>query len=139
MDEDECRRRFGSADHAYLATTGSDGVPHLVPVVFDLTGQEVSVAVDHKPKRTPALRRLRNIAENPRVSLLVDEYSTDWDALWWVRADGTAEVVDAGPRHERAVAALQLRYAQYRVVPPTGPVILTTVHRWTGWSASAAL
>lgn len=137
MDDDECRRRFGSADHAYLATVGPDGAPHLVPVVFDLDAHanRVVVVVDHKPKRTTALRRLRNIADDPRVSLLADEYGDDWDRLWWVRADGTAEVVDGGPEHERAVARLQSRYRQYREVPPTGPVIVTTVHRWSGWAA----
>lgn len=137
MDEDECRRRFGAADHACLATTGADGAPHLVPVVFDLTGDEVAVVVDHKPKRSTRLRRLRNISENPRVALLAEEYSPEWDALWWVRADGTAEVVVDGPRRDDAVRRLQQRYPQYRQVPPTGPVILTTVHRWTGWAASA--
>ncbi|MCU1432612.1 MAG: class F420-dependent oxidoreductase, partial [Actinotalea sp.] len=58
MHDDECRRRFGSADHAYLATVGPDAAPHLVPVVFDLTGDQVVTAVDHKPKRSTALRRL---------------------------------------------------------------------------------
>ena len=137
MDDDECRRRSGAADHAYLATVGPDGAPHLVPVVFDLDADANRIAVvgDHKPKRTTALRRLRNIAEDPRVSLLADEYRADWDRLWWVRADGTAEVVDGGPQHERAVVRLQIRYPQYREVPPTGPVILTTVRRWSGWAA----
>lgn len=135
MDHDECRRRFGAADHAYLATVGPDGAPHLVPVVFDVEADQVVVVVDHKPKRTTALRRLRNIAANPQVCLLADGYDDDWDRLWWVRADGTAEVVDGGPAHERAVARLQRRYRQYREVPPTGPVILTTVHRWSGWEA----
>lgn len=135
MDRDECRRRFGAADHAYLATVGPDGAPHLVPVVFDVEADQVVVVVDHKPKRTTALRRLRNIVANPQVCLLADGYDDDWDRLWWVRADGTAEVVDGGREHERAVARLQRRYRQYREVPPTGPVILTTVHRWSGWES----
>ena len=91
MDPAECRRRFGSARRAVLATTGSDNQPHLVPVTFALLDDEVLVhAVDHKPKRTTALRRLRTIAENPRVAFLADRYDDDWARLWWIRADGEA-------------------------------------------------
>jgi PPOX class probable F420-dependent enzyme len=136
MDDDECRRRFAAADHAYLATVGADKAPHLVPVVFDLTDDRVVIAVDHKPKRTTALRRLRNIRENPRVCLLADAYSSEWDALWWVRADGSAVVVDDGSVHDDAVVRLQRRYPQHREQPPTGPVIVIDVLRWTGWSAT---
>ncbi|MCL3862505.1 TIGR03668 family PPOX class F420-dependent oxidoreductase [Actinotalea sp. K2] len=135
LDPDECRRRFGASEHAYLATVGPDGAPHLVPVVFDLTDDRITVAVDHKPKRTTALQRLRNIAADPRVTLLADHWSTDWQELWWVRADGEATVVDSGREHEAAVRRLQRRYAQYVTTPPRGPVILTVVHRWTGWEA----
>ena len=135
MDDDECRRRFGSADHAYLATVRSDGAPQLLPVGFDLTDDQVAVVVDHKPKRTTALRRLRNIGQNPRVCLLADAYSADWDALWWVRADGSAVVVDGGRAHENAIRLLVQRYPQYVDEPPVGPVILITIDRWTGWSA----
>jgi len=137
MDPGECRRRFAAAEHAYLATTGADAVPHVVPVVFALAGDEVVVVVDHKPKRTTALRRLRNIRENPRVCFLADAYSADWDQLWWVRADARAEVIDVGPRHDDAVVRLARRYPQYRDRVPTGPVVIARVERWTGWSAAA--
>ncbi|WP_066589618.1 TIGR03668 family PPOX class F420-dependent oxidoreductase [Cellulomonas timonensis] len=136
MDPDECRRRFAAADHAYLATTGTDAMPHLVPVTHALVDDQVLLAVDHKPKRTPALRRLRNIAENPRVSLLVDHYRDDWELLWWVRADARAEVVTHGPAHDWVVAELSARYPQYQGRPPTGPAIVAHVDRWTGWSAA---
>ncbi|MBK5248949.1 MAG: TIGR03668 family PPOX class F420-dependent oxidoreductase [Actinomycetales bacterium] len=137
MDVDECRRRFAAVDHAHLATTGDDGQPHLVPVVVTLVGDEIFFAVDHKPKRTTALRHLRNIAENPRVSFLVDHYEANWTRLWWVRADAEARVVAGGEEHARAVAALQERHRPYAVLPPTGPVVLAGVLRWSGWSAAA--
>lgn len=136
MDPDECRARFASQRRAVLATTGLDGVPHLVPVTFALLDDVVVHAVDHKPKRTTALRRLRNVAENPRVALLVDHYTDDWSVLWWVRADASAEVVTDGPRHAAAVAALVGRYPQYADVPPVGPVVWADVRRWSGWSAT---
>ena len=136
MGPDECRRRFAAADHAYLATTGADAMPHLVPVVHALVDDQVLLVVDHKPKRTWALRRLRNITENPRVALLVDEYGDDWERLWWVRADARAEIVTSGPAHDQAVAALSERYPQYRRRPPAGPAIVARVERWTGWAAA---
>ena len=138
MDDDECRSRFAAAEHAYLATVGPDGAPHLVPVVHDLTDDEIVVVVDHKPKRTEQLRRLTNIRAHPEVAFLVDHFSSDWDRLWWVRADAVAEVVDDDPRHAAAVARLQRRYPQYREQVPTGPVIVARVRRWTGWSASGS-
>lgn len=117
-----------------LATTGADGRPHLVPVTFAVLGDVVVVSVDHKPKRSTDLRRLRNIRENPSVAFLVDHWATDWSRLWWVRADATAEVVD-GPPSAAELAALQERYPPYRQVPPPGPVIRARVERWTGWRA----
>ncbi|MGD0558042.1 MAG: TIGR03668 family PPOX class F420-dependent oxidoreductase [Streptosporangiaceae bacterium] len=129
----DARRRFANARVARLATTGADGSPHLVPVTFAAAGDLVYTAVDHKPKRTRNLRRLRNIAENPNVALLVDHYADDWAALWWVRADGTAQVVERAPD---AIRLLSERYPQYQATPPEGPFIVISVRRWTGWSAS---
>ena len=135
MDADECRRRFATAEHAYLATTGDDGRPHVVPVVFAVDGDRVVTAVDSKPKRTTQLRRLRNVAENPHVAFLVDVYDSDWDRLWWVRADATAVVVEADAA-VWAVDALQAKYSQYEAAPPGGPVLVADVCRWSGWAAS---
>jgi PPOX class probable F420-dependent enzyme len=140
MDPEEARRRFAGSRVARLATVGADGAPHLVPIVFALEGDRIWSAVDHKPKRTTALRRLANVAADPRVAVLADHYEDDWDALWWVRADGEARVLSTDdPAAERdrarAVAALVDRYPIYRRRPPAGPAIAIDVLRWTGWSA----
>lgn len=136
MDVEDCRRRFAAAPHAYLATVNDDGTPHLVPVVHAVHGDEVLVVVDHKPKRTTDLRRLRNIRARPGVAFLADHYAADWDRLWWVRADATARVVEDGPEHADGVARLQLRYPHYVERVPDGPLIVARVDRWTGWSAT---
>jgi PPOX class probable F420-dependent enzyme len=131
----EARRLFASARVARLATADATGQPHLVPLVFALSGDSVVSAVDAKPKRTRALRRLRNIAENPHVALLADHYDdADWDALWWVRAEGEARVLE-GDDAARALALLSERYVQYRAEPPAGPVLAIAVTRWSGWHA----
>jgi PPOX class probable F420-dependent enzyme len=138
MDEEEARRRFVAARVARLATVDAEGRPHLVPLVFAARGGELVTAVDHKPKRSQRLRRLRNIAAHPAVCLLVDVYDEDWDRLWWVRADGDARVLPPGTPGEypAAIALLRDKYAPYRRRPPDGPVITVTVHRWQGWRAA---
>lgn len=133
MDTGEARRRFAAARVAHLATAGLTGQPHIVPVTFAVEGDRVYTAIDHKPKRTTALKRLANIQQNPRVALLVDEYDDDWTRLWWVRADGAAVVQD---RNEEAVELLTARYAHYEGRPPDGPVVVIAVDRWSGWSAA---
>jgi PPOX class probable F420-dependent enzyme len=135
----EARERFATAPVARLATVGADGRPHLVPITFALLGEDAIVtAVDHKPKRTLALRRLANIAANPQVTLLADHYADDWRALWWARADGRAQVLSAnsGPRAMLGVDALVDRYPQYRDRRPSGALILIEVERWSGWSGA---
>ena len=138
MDAKTIRRRLEAARVARLATAGGDARPHLVPIVFALEGERIYFAVDSKPKRTRDLRRLANIAANPRVSVLVDHYDDDdWSRLWWVRADGDAHVVSEGVETERALDLLARKYPQYRQARPPGPVVVIAVDRMTGWEAAA--
>ena len=96
-----------------LATVDAAGQPLVVPVCFALLGERLYWAVDGKPKQTRNLRRLRNIAENPRVSLVVDEWDEDWQRLRWVIVEANAaEVTDSGER-ARALDALVAKYPQY--------------------------
>ena len=135
MTPAEARERFAAARVARLATADARGRPHLVPVVFAVDGDRIYSVVDAKPKRTTALRRLRNVAENPFVALLVDHYDdADWAALWWVRAEGRGRVLELdAPEARRAVELLRARYPQQRVV---GAVLAVDVERWSGWSAA---
>jgi PPOX class probable F420-dependent enzyme len=118
-----------------LATVGADLRPHVVPVTYVVHGDEVYVGIDQKPKTTTALKRLRNIAANDRVAILVDEYDEDWTHLWWVRIDGVARVLPEAPA---AVDLLRAKYPQYEADPPRGPVIVVRVDSWSGWSYAQA-
>ena len=134
----ERRDRFAAARVARLATVGPHGIPHLVPVVFVVLGDEVWSAVDHKPKSTRELRRLRNIRANPQVSLLVDHYDDEWTRLWWVRADGRATVVEGGSSGtDDVLDALAAKYPQYAADPPAGPFVRVHVARWSSWQHDA--
>jgi PPOX class probable F420-dependent enzyme len=124
---------------ARLATVGVNGSPHLVPICFAVEGDTIYNAVDHKPKRDRRLRRLANVEANARACVLADHYEdADWSALWWVRADGSARVLDAASAEgRRAVSLLGERYSPYRDIPPQGPVLALDVERWSGWRAEA--
>jgi PPOX class probable F420-dependent enzyme len=160
LPADRARDLFAGSRVARLATADAAGVPHLVPIVFALhaggRGDVLYSAVDAKPKRTTALRRLANAAANPAVAVLADHYAEDWTALWWARADGRARVLaraaaDAADAADAATAAdapdaaevrlaltlLAERYPQYRTAPPPGPVLAVDVTRWSGWAASS--
>lgn len=132
--DDAFRQRVRDAPVARLATVRPDGRPHVVPITFALDGDTIVTAIDHKPKTTANLQRLRNIEAQPQVSIVVDQYDDDWSRLWWVRADGRARVVSVGTDFARAVAGLAAKYLPYRERPPRGPVIVVTVERWSSWS-----
>jgi PPOX class probable F420-dependent enzyme len=138
---DDARHRFLTSRVARLATVDVNGQPHIVPVVFAASDDTIYSAVDAKPKRSTALRRLANVRANPKVALLADYYDEDWTQLWWARADGTGRVLDKADAEtqaeaERAIALLCARYPQHERARPTGPVLAVDVERWSGWSAS---
>ncbi|MFD1813777.1 TIGR03668 family PPOX class F420-dependent oxidoreductase [Rhodococcus gannanensis] len=134
MDRIAAQDLFATARVATLGTVTPEGLPHVVPVVFAMTGGVIASAVDGKPKSTRELRRLANVRASGRATVLVDEYDEDWTRLWWVRADGPADVVDAtSPVGAAGVAALRRKYPQYGEAPPAGPVIVVRPDRWVSW------
>src|SRR5262245_45521586 len=104
---DELQRRFLLAQRVLrLSTVDTDGQPYLVPICFALDGDTLYSAIDEKPKSTAiGLRRLRNVAANPRVALLADQYDdTDWSRLGYLLLLGRARTLVSGPQHARALA-----------------------------------
>jgi PPOX class probable F420-dependent enzyme len=135
MDAARCRELLAAERVGRLATVRPGGRPHVVACCFAFSGSRVWTAVDDKPKATERLQRLANVRANPWASLLVDHYEEDWDALWWVRVDGPAAVIEDGDERDEAVAALAAKYAQYATARPAGPVISVVAERISGWSA----
>lgn len=139
MEETVARERFAAARVARMATVTRTGAPHLVPVTFAVRNNFVVTAVDHKPKRTNALKRIANIDHERRVAFLVDEYTEEWDSLWWVRVDGNARIIDAVDEHEALadpLSWLSAKYGQYRQLQPQGPLILVQMEHVSGWASS---
>ena len=130
LTEEESRQRFTKSTIARLATITPSGHPHVIPVTFAIQNSTLYIAVDHKPKTTHNLQRIRNIKQNPAVSVLADHYADDWTTLWWTRADGTATITD----DETPIDLLVAKYPQYQETRPHGPVIEIRITHWTGWS-----
>jgi len=127
------RHRIG-----HLATADAAGAPHVIPFCFALVDDTLYFVVDGKPKRKKglAIKRMRNIAENPAVAVVVDDYDDDWNRLAYLLLRGRAAIVNDEAVRNRALAALREKYPQYRTMVLDGPdhpvVAITTecVHFW---------
>jgi PPOX class probable F420-dependent enzyme len=124
-------RRIG-----HLATADKSAVPHVVPVCFGLAGDRLYITIDRKPKRERGrpLKRLSNIADNPRAAIVFDRYDEDWRRLAWVMLHGRAEILTAGPEHDRAQSLLRARYPQLDAMQIGElPVIAIHIERVASW------
>lgn len=131
------RHRIG-----HLATANAAGVPHVVPVCFALVGDYFYFVIDEKPKRArTGLKRLRNLAENPRVALVIDDYDdADWSRLAYLLIRGPAACVTDPAEFTQALHALRTRYAQYRTMPlafETHPMVRIVPEQRHFWRAAA--
>jgi PPOX class probable F420-dependent enzyme len=129
------RRFLDSRRVGHLATADLRAAPHVVPVCFAVADAALYITIDEKPKQTGApLKRLRNIAENPAVAVVVDRYDDDWARLGWVMLRGPAEILAGGAEHARAQALLRARYPQLTAMDIAAlPVIAVRVERVTSW------
>ena len=121
---------------AHLASADPQAVPHLIPICFHYDGNRFYSVLDQKPKRTAVtnLKRVRNILANPNVALVIDHWQEEWQGLWYVLVNGTADLLYEGPEHQQAIASLREKYPQYRTMDlDTNPIIRitpTNIIRW---------
>jgi PPOX class probable F420-dependent enzyme len=111
-------------------------MPHVVPVCFAISDGTLYITIDEKPKRRSGkpLKRLRNIAENPAVAVVVDRYDEDWAMLGWVMLHGRAEILTGGTEHQDAQRLLRSRYPQLGAMQiAQHPVIAVRIDRTTSW------
>jgi PPOX class probable F420-dependent enzyme len=122
---------------AHLATADAKGQPHVIPICFVFDGKNFYSPVDEKPKRVAPqkLKRIRNLLENPQVSLVIDHYNEDWRKLTYVLLFGKARVLASGVKHRNAVKLLRRKYSQYRKMTIDRlPMILIRPTRIRSWS-----
>ena len=137
----EIRVKLEAARVARLATLDAERSPHMVPICFVCDGSVFYSAIDRKPKRVAAnsLARLKNIAQTPRVALLVDHYDEDWTRLGWVMVHGRAEILADGGEHDAAQALLRSRYPQLAPMHIAGQaVIAVRITRSVSWGDLSA-
>ena len=137
----EAQARFlASCRVGHLATADARATPHLVPVCFVVSEGALYITIDQKPKGDiRALKRLRNIAENPVAAFVADRYDEDWTRLGWVMLRGPAEILADGAEHDRAQAMLRSRYPQYQGMALDDlPVIAIRIGRVTSWGNLSA-
>ena len=111
---------------ARLATADGDGAPHAIPICYAFDGETLYSALDLKPKQVGGrrLKRVRNILANPKVALIIDDYSEDWDTLAYVLIQGTATLLDDGDEQSKAESLLREKYPQYERLLETGCTVL---------------
>ena len=88
-----------------------------MPIVFARVGERIFSPIDEKPKKKARLSRLSNIEANPNVMILLDNYSSDWGLLWWIRLNCFARVItETDEIWENAEKSLRQKYPQYQDV-----------------------
>jgi len=124
---------------AHLATCGGDGQPHVVPICYAVEAAALHFVVDEKPKASKRLRRLRNLEENPRAAVVIDDYDDEWRRLAYLLLRGTASVVRDPGEYQRVVALLRARYGPYRAMPLAmvdNPLVRIAIESEHFWSAA---
>jgi PPOX class probable F420-dependent enzyme len=107
-----------------VATAGSSGVPHLVPVCHVLAGGKVYFASGDDA------RKVKNLQANPRVTVTVDLYSDHWGTLKGVMIQGRARLIERGSRFRRIRDLLYRKYPQYpreAAISPTDSVVVEVI------------
>jgi PPOX class probable F420-dependent enzyme len=140
LDEIPVRDFISAARIAHLATVSGANEPHNVPLCFWFDGARFYFAIDEKPKRKTgaAIKRMKNIAENPRVALLIDHYDEDWSRLAYVMINGAATIVADTREYSLAIQNLRAKYSQYKDMkfsPEINPVVRIDPDRVHAWGA----
>jgi nitroimidazol reductase NimA-like FMN-containing flavoprotein (pyridoxamine 5'-phosphate oxidase superfamily) len=57
--------------------------------------------------------KVRNLEANPRITVIVDEYSDHWGGLKGAMVQGRARLIERGPAFARIRDLLYAKYPQY--------------------------
>lgn len=137
LSASEALRRLTSSDHGVLSTIHSDRGVSAVPAVFAVHAERyVGIPIDTvKPKTVGPLQRERNLAVEPRASLLTEQWNMhDWSQLWWSRADLRFVVTPPTEIADAATRLLTEKYAQY-VNQPFARLLVFEIVGINGWAA----
>jgi len=90
-----------------VATADRAGEPHVVPVCAVVADGRLYFGSGADA------RKIRNLRQNPRVTLVGDDYTEAWSGLKGVMVVGTARLVARRPGFRRVRRLLYAKYPQY--------------------------
>jgi nitroimidazol reductase NimA-like FMN-containing flavoprotein (pyridoxamine 5'-phosphate oxidase superfamily) len=118
---------------ARLATVGSDGTPHNVPVCPLVDGGKFYFASEANA------RKMKNLRANPRTTIVFDVYRDSWKGLRGLMVVCTARIVDAA-EFKKIRRKLYKQYPKYESAAPIEPddsvIVELTPRRKFGWRLS---
>ncbi len=125
---------------ARLATVDQKSYPYVVPVVFVFHENSFFIPLDEKVKTVNPrkLKRVKNIEENPNVTLLIDKYQNDWKKLFFLMIHGKATVIDGknSKLMDKIHKLLISKYPQYKKIGIGNYCIMINPTKVTFWNNS---
>lgn len=137
LSEETARSRLSEHIHGVLCTLHPQRGPDPQPVVYAVSDDgHVGVPIDRvKPKTSSRLQRERNLAADPRGSLLIERWDADdWSQLWWVRAE-LEHVPDPPPSLVDELANRLARTVPQYADRPFHRVLVCRIVGVAGWAA----
>jgi nitroimidazol reductase NimA-like FMN-containing flavoprotein (pyridoxamine 5'-phosphate oxidase superfamily) len=115
---------------ARLATAGSRGTPHNVPVCPLVDGGKLYFASETNA------RKMKNLRANPRATIVFDVYRDSWKGLRGLMLVCAARIVDAA-EFKRIRRKLYKQYPKYKSAAPIEPedsvIVELTPRSKFGW------
>jgi nitroimidazol reductase NimA-like FMN-containing flavoprotein (pyridoxamine 5'-phosphate oxidase superfamily) len=87
-----------------VATVSSKEELHVVPVCYVLDDGNIYFATDYGAKK------VRNLKENRKISIIIDQYFEDWSKLKGILIQGEAELIEKGPEFAKIRDLLHKKY-----------------------------
>ena len=115
-----------SSELCRLATASADSVPHVTPVIYAMDGDKIVIVTDYGTKK------LKNLMENPKASLVVDEYHPNRGVVIL----GDCQIYDKGKEYLRLLKILFAKFEYYRNNPwgeGEAPILKITPTKVISW------
>src|SRR5204863_5666772 len=107
--------KFKKSEEVFLKTarvmrvaTVSKSGPHIVPVCPLFDRGSIYFGSDK------ATQKVHNLGRNPRIAVVFDEYSDDWERICGVMVQGRAEFITGGAQFRRIRELMFAKFEPYK-------------------------
>ena len=114
----------------FATVSRDDLMPQVTPVIYALDQERFVIAVDY------GTRKLKNVKENPNVSLVVDDYRPNRAVM----VQGSCTVFEEGQEYLRLLEILFQQFEVYREHPwgeGESPILSITPAKVVSWGISS--